>query len=88
MGFIMKKHASIFLLLFTPLFYFTLTAIPKEPPIYLQYKNEITKSFIEKIANAKEIKVRILGSNDEYLDFEFGEDNFAIAKKFVKKINK
>jgi hypothetical protein len=48
----------------------------------------VDKSFIEKIANAKEIKVRILGSNDEYLDFEFGEDNFAIAKKFVKKINK
>lgn len=45
-------------------------------------------ALVKDIVDSKEPKVRIVTSDEVYLDFYFGEDNIKEYKKFYKKFNK
>ncbi len=48
----------------------------------------INFELIKEIIDSKEVKVRILTTDETYMDFHFGEDNMKEYKKFYKKFNK
>jgi len=75
MDFIMGTRVNIFIFIIFSLFCFNLFSISKDPPIYLKYVNEITKSFTNEIE--KEFDLTCIGSggtmphNVEKIDLAF-----------------